>query len=169
VTWATVEGLPFPLGISWCETDRAYNFALYSKHATSVRLLLFEKRELAIPHVEIVLDPFINKSGRVWHCRVPEAIVGSSRYYGYVVEGPDPTGPFEVHAFHREKLLLDPYARCIAFPPSFDRSSATDRYVIICRASGSSDGADSAGSNCSGAARYSRNAANSLLMCQPSA
>jgi hypothetical protein len=39
--WATAEGLPYPLGVSWCAEDRAYNFALYSKHATAVRLLLF--------------------------------------------------------------------------------------------------------------------------------
>jgi glycogen operon protein len=124
MTWATVEGLPYPLGVSWCETDRAYNFALYSKHATSVRLLLFDDRDLATPRVEIALEPFVNKSGRVWHCRIPSAVVGDCRYYGYIVDGPDPTGPFEVHAFHREKLLLDPYARCIVFPSTFDRAAA---------------------------------------------
>jgi hypothetical protein len=26
--WASAEGLPFPLGISWSPEDRAYNFAL---------------------------------------------------------------------------------------------------------------------------------------------
>ena len=41
-----------------------------------------------------------------------------------MIDGPDPAGPFEVHAFHPEKLLLDPYARCIAFPPAFDRAAA---------------------------------------------
>jgi isoamylase len=39
-SWATAEGLPFPFGIWWSPEDRAYNFALYSTHATSVRLLL---------------------------------------------------------------------------------------------------------------------------------
>jgi hypothetical protein len=41
-----------------------------------------------------------------------------------VIVGPEPAGPFEVHAFDRDKLLLDPYARCIAFPPGFDRAAA---------------------------------------------
>lgn len=124
MTWASVEGLPYPLGVTWCEGERAYNFALYSKHATSVRLLLFDDSDYAVPRVDIALEPLLNKSGRIWHCRVPEAQGRACRYYGYVVEGPQPTGPFEVHAFHPEKLLLDPYARCIAFPPAFDRTAA---------------------------------------------
>jgi glycogen operon protein len=39
--WAAAEGLPFPLGATWIEEQRAYNFALYSKHAHSVTLLLY--------------------------------------------------------------------------------------------------------------------------------
>ena len=123
-TWASVEGLPYPLGVSWCADERAYNFALYSKHATTVRLLLFADSDFGVPRVELTLEPLTNKSGRVWHCRVGEQIVGTCRYYGYVVDGPEPAGPFEVHAFHRDKLLLDPYARCITFPPGFDRTAA---------------------------------------------
>jgi len=46
VSWASSEGLPYPLGVSWCPDERAYNFALYSKHATDVRLLLFADSDL---------------------------------------------------------------------------------------------------------------------------
>lgn len=123
-TWASVEGLPYPLGVSWCEAERAFNFAVYSKHATSVRLLLFDDRDYATPHIVVSLDPLRNKSGRVWHCRIAESVMKSCRYYGYAVNGPPPTGPFELHAFHPEKLLLDPYARCIHFPTEFDRRAA---------------------------------------------
>ena len=122
ISWAEAEGTPFPLGVSRC--DQAFNFALYSKHATSVRLLLFRENELARPEAELALDPLVNKSGRVWHVRVPARTVERCRYYGYIVDGPDPAGPFELHAFHPDKLLLDPYARCIAFPPGFDRRAA---------------------------------------------
>ena len=125
-SWSTAEGLPYPLGVSWCANDDAYNFALYSKHATAVRLLLFRDGGLETPHVDFALDPRTNKSGRVWHCRVAASAVNGCRYYGYRVDGPAPTGPFEAHAFHPEKLLLDPYARCIAFPPGFDRAAALD-------------------------------------------
>ncbi|HEU0031885.1 MAG TPA: isoamylase [Kofleriaceae bacterium] len=122
-SWAAHEGLPWPLGVTWCEADRAYNFALYSKHATTVRLLLFGD-DFERPRVERQLDPLTNKSGRVWHCRVSDADIAGCRYYAYVVDGPAPQLPFEVHAFHSEKLLLDPYARCIDFPPRFDRDAA---------------------------------------------
>jgi pullulanase/glycogen debranching enzyme len=109
VSWATLEGPPYPLGVSWSEADRAYNFAVYSKHATTVRLLLFDDCELTVPRHDIQLRPLVNKSGRVWHCRVPK-LVSRGRYYAYVVDGPEHAGPFELHAFHPEKLLLDPYA-----------------------------------------------------------
>ncbi|MCE9576118.1 MAG: isoamylase [Deltaproteobacteria bacterium] len=121
--WATREGLPYPLGVTWCPADDAYNFAIYSKHATSVRLLLFGD-DLAAPRERIALDPLVNKSGRVWHCRVPAAIVLACRHYGYSVDGPDPEGLFAVHAFHPEKVALDPYAREIVFPPGFERAAA---------------------------------------------
>jgi glycogen operon protein len=124
VTWASIEGLPYPLGVSWSARDHAYNFALYSKHATSVRLLLFTAADTSVPRVDLALDPFVNKSGRVWHCRVSEAVADACRYYGYLVDGPEPAKPFEVHAFHRDKLLIDPYARHIEFPPGFDRAAA---------------------------------------------
>ena len=125
-SWATAEGLPYPLGVSRCAEDDAYNFALYSKHATAVRLLLFAGDDLETPRFELVLDPLIHKSGRVWHCRVAASAVAGCPYYGYRVDGPAPAGPFEAHAFHPEKLLLDPYTRCIAFPPGFDRGAALD-------------------------------------------
>ena len=123
--WASVEGLPYPLGVSWCHEDHCFNFALYSKHATAVRLLLFAD-DLEIPRVELVFDPLINKSGRVWHCRLPAVTIEQCRYYGYVVDGPATTNHVEIHAFHPEKLLLDPYARSIEFPPEFARATALD-------------------------------------------
>ena len=134
MSWATREGLPFPLGVTWSAEDRAYNFALYSKHATSVRLLLFRSDDLVVPELDLLLDPLINKSGRVWHVRVPAERVQRATYYGYIVDGPAPTGPFELHAFHPEKLLLDPYARCIVCPPTFDRAAAMDAVANLGRA-----------------------------------
>ena len=126
MSWASQEGLPYPLGVSWCADHHAYNFALYSKHATEVRLLLFASPDATAPQVEIVLDPLANKSGRVWHCRLDETHVVGCRYYAYVVDGPEAAPPFEVHAFRPEKWLLDPYARSIEFPTDFSRSAACD-------------------------------------------
>lgn len=45
-------------------------------------------------------------------------------YYAYRVDGPPPAGRFEWHAFDRDKVLLDPYARSVLFPPGLDRVAA---------------------------------------------
>ena len=126
MSWESIEGLPCPLGVSLSPDGEAFNFALYSKHATSVRLLLFGADDLERATYERMLDPLVNKSGRIWHCRVQLPALRNARYYGFIVDGPEPIGPFEAHAFHPEKLLLDPYARSIYFPPRFDRAAALD-------------------------------------------
>jgi len=43
--WCSAEGLPSPLGVTWIEKEEAFNFALYSKHATDVTLLLYSCSE----------------------------------------------------------------------------------------------------------------------------
>ncbi len=115
MTWAATEGLPYPLGVSWCDDQRTFNFALYAKHATSVRLLLFSADDLAVPRVDIALLPLVNKSGRIWHCHVEEERARGCDYYGYRVDGPESETPFEVHAFHPDRVLADPYARALVF------------------------------------------------------
>ena len=45
--WASQEGTQSPLGITWVEAEQAFNFALYSKHATGVTLLLYVSDDLA--------------------------------------------------------------------------------------------------------------------------
>jgi len=124
MTWAEAEGLPFPLGVTWIETEQAYNFALYSEHAESVTLLLYTEDDLATPVLSYRLDYLKNKSRRVWHCRLPQSMLKGARYYAYSVDGPKPAGRFEWHNFDPEKILLDPYAKSLFFPPSFDRSAA---------------------------------------------
>jgi isoamylase len=124
MTWAEAEGLPFPLGVTWIETEQASNFALYSEHAESVTLLLYTEDDHATPVLSCRLDYLKNKSRRVWHCRLPQSMLKGARYYAYSVEGPKPAGRFEWHNFDPEKILLDPYAKSLFFPPSFDRSAA---------------------------------------------
>ena len=36
--WHAVEGAPTPFGATWVGSEQAYNFAIYSKHATGVVL-----------------------------------------------------------------------------------------------------------------------------------
>jgi glycogen operon protein len=122
--WATVEGLPSPLGATRIESEQAYNFALYSKHAEGVVLLLYATGDLVNPVLSYRFDPLRNKSGRIWHCRLSISSMRDARYYAYSVEGPAPNGRFEWHWFDRDKILLDPYAKSVFFPPTFDRLAA---------------------------------------------
>ena len=122
--WAATEGLPFPLGATRIEEDDAYNFALYSKHAQSVTLLLYSESDIVNPVLVYRFDYLKNKSGRIWHCRIPLVSMGGASYYAYSVEGPEPNGRFEWHWFDRDKILLDPYAKSVFFPPTLDRLAA---------------------------------------------
>jgi isoamylase len=123
--WAATEGLPFPLGATWIEEEQAFNFSLYSKHAESVALLLYGSGDIVSPVLAHAFDYLRNKSGRIWHCRIPLAAMKGAVYYAYQVGGPLPAGRFERHAFDRDKVLLDPYARSVFFPPSLDRLAAS--------------------------------------------
>ena len=122
--WAATEGLPFPLGPTRIEEEDACNFALYSKHAESVTLLLYTESDIVNPVLAYRFDYLKNKTGRIWHCRIPFASMRSASYYAYSVEGPAPNGRFEWHWFDRDKILLDPYAKSVFFPAAFDRLAA---------------------------------------------
>lgn len=122
--WAREEGAPYPLGVSYVGRENAYNFALYSKHATQVTLLLYAEGDATTPLTEIALDPARNKSGRVWHCRLDASAIREARYYAYRVDGPRSEPGVAWHAFDPDKILLDPYAPAVYFPPGFDRALA---------------------------------------------
>jgi isoamylase len=120
-TWEQVEGSPLPLGATWIETEQAFNFAVHAEHAESVTLLLYAPGDLVNPLLAYRFDFLRNKSGRIWHCRIPLSEIGEARYYGYSVSG---EAVSYIHAFDPQKVLLDPYAKCVFFPPEFDRESA---------------------------------------------
>jgi len=122
--WTSLHGAPAPLGVTWLPEELAYNFALYSKHAERVILLLYG-HDVSQPALEVPLDPRQNRTGRVWHCRVGRERVGAARYYAYRVAGPPPQGRYEWHHFDPEKILLDPYAHAVFFPRSFSRAAAS--------------------------------------------
>jgi isoamylase len=120
--WEQVEGAPWPLGATWVESQRAYNFALFSHHARSVTLLLYTELDPAKPVHSYVFDPILNKTGLIWHCLVPEEELRGATLYAYRVDGPD--DPSKGHRFDFQKVLLDPFAFAVYFPPKFSRSSA---------------------------------------------
>jgi isoamylase len=118
------EGTPYPLGATWIEKQRAYNFALYSRHATAVELLLFHTACAGAPLLRVPLLHPVNKSGRIWHCRLGEEQVGDAGFYAFHVDGPHDVPGL---AFDPDKALLDPYARGVVFPRAFSRQAARGR------------------------------------------
>jgi glycogen operon protein len=120
--WYRVEGTTYPAGVVWIDAEQAYNFTLYSRQATAVTLLLYGGEDLFNPVVRVALNYLKNKSGRIWHCRLPQSQAGSARYYAYSIEGPCPPQPGD--RFDSQKVLLDPYAHTLFFPPGFSRGAA---------------------------------------------
>ena len=102
--------------------QQAWNFALYARHATSVTLLLYGSADFAAPLAERRLDPLNNRTSRVWHFRLPSSEVPGAAYYAYRIEGPSDRRAG--HRFNPGKVLLDPYARGVFFPPAFSRAAA---------------------------------------------
>ena len=86
------------------------NFALFSRHATRVRLELFDRPDDATAARVIDLDPAGNRTGDVWHVWIGGIPAG--QLYGYRVDGP--YQPKNGHRFNFHKLLLDPCATAIA-------------------------------------------------------
>ncbi len=124
--WHHRYGSPWPLGVRWIAAEQAYNFAIYSKHATRVELLFFGEAELDSPLLAVDFDPRNHKSGPIWHARVSADDLQRAKYYAYRIDGPPPRSGFEMHRFDAQKLLLDLYVRDVFFPPGFDRTAATE-------------------------------------------
>ena len=124
--WEQIEGSTFPLGATVAEDGSAVNFAIYSKHATGVSLLLFADGQSDRPDSVVEFGYLKNKSGPVWHCRLSLEEIGDARYYGYQISGAPPSEGFLYHCFDSEKLLLDPYAKQVFFPRAFDRTASLE-------------------------------------------
>ena len=107
------------MGATWVPSLAAWNFALYSRRATGVTLLLYSATDPVHPILESSLDPRINKSGRIWHCWIPADRAMGAAYYAYRVEGR--FDPAKGYRFDPQKILLDPFAPAVFFPPDYDR------------------------------------------------
>ena len=112
------KGSSSPLGATPCRDG--VNFSVFSKHATGVELLLFDRADAATPACTIRIDPAANRSYHYWHVFVPG--VSAGQIYGYRVEGPSDST--EGMRFDPTKILLDPYGRGVVVPDGYQRSAA---------------------------------------------
>lgn len=99
-----VSGKPYPLGATW--DGLGVNFAIFSEHGTKVELCLFDSPEATRESQRIVLP---EQNGYVWHGYLKDIRPG--QIYGYRVYGP--YDPAKGHRFNPNKVLVDPYARCV--------------------------------------------------------
>ena len=107
-------GVPLPLGAH--QRSDGVNFALFSRHATRVRLELFDHPEDQAPTKTIALDPAHHRTGDVWHAWIKGVQPG--QLYGYQVEGP--YKPEKGHRFNPNKLLVDPLAPALTGMDNWD-------------------------------------------------
>ena len=111
-------GRSYPLGAT-IQPD-GVNFSVFSRDASAVELLLFDRDDDARPSRVIPIEPARNRTYHYWHVFVPA--IGAGQIYGYRMRGPfDPSIGLR---FDHSKLLLDPYGRAVAVPVTYDREAA---------------------------------------------
>ena len=117
----TTKGWSSPLGITL--SAEGANFSVYSKHATGIELLLFDRADDARPSRAISIDPMSNRTYHYWHVYVPGVKVG--QIYGYRASGAfDPSIGMR---FDDHKLLLDPYGLAVVLPKNYSRDAARQK------------------------------------------
>jgi len=99
------------------------NFSLYSRDASGIELLFFDREDDGRPARVIPLDSSVNRTYHYWHVFVPGVPAG--QLYGYRVHGP--FEPVKGMRFDAAKVLLDPYGRGVAVPKNYSRKAAQEK------------------------------------------
>ena len=115
---AQSRGRSAPIGAT--AVPGGVNFSVYSRNASGVELLLFEREDDAQPARSIMLDPVTNRTYHYWHVYVPGLQAG--QLYAYRAYGP--FEPSIGMRFDATKVLLDPYARGVVVPRNYSRAAA---------------------------------------------
>ncbi|CAL5437028.1 unnamed protein product [Camellia sinensis] len=97
------SGYPAPLGLSF-SADGSMNFALFSRSAEVVILCLYDETNAEHAALEVDLDPYVNRSGDIWHVSMDRDSTLTFVSYGYRCKS---------DKFQTEQVLLDPYAKII--------------------------------------------------------
>ena len=101
-----------PLVLGMHEVHHGFNFAVFSRHATRMVLLLFDGVGDE-PVARLPLDPRRHRSGDVWHAR----LTGDLHARSYALRAEGPWEPEHGHRFDCGKRLLDPYASTVSQGP----------------------------------------------------
>jgi glycogen operon protein len=111
-------GKALPLGATIA--NDGVNFAIFSRHATAVTLIIFESPDKNSPWIEIPLasqpDKREHKTGNIWHCFIKG--LGAGSCYLYRADGP--YFPEKGQRFNPHKTLVDPYAKALTDVSDWD-------------------------------------------------
>jgi glycogen operon protein len=111
-------GLSHPLGAT--VIPGGVNFSVFSREASGLELLFFNREDDTHPSRVISIDPLSNRTYHYWHVFVPGVQAG--QIYGFRAYGPfDPSRGLR---FDPSKLLLDPYGRAVVVPKNYSRAAA---------------------------------------------
>ena len=114
--FAYSAGSPIPLGVY--HQPGGINFALFSRNANKVTLLLFINPDDSNPAQLIELDAQHHRTGDIWHVFVKDA--GQGQTYAFKVDGP--YTPEQGHLYCPHAILLDPYANAVSSPQPWNFS-----------------------------------------------
>jgi glycogen operon protein len=118
---AAENGRSYPLGAT--PLEGGVNFSVYSRNASGIDLLLFDRASDGKPSRVISLDAESNRTWHYWHVFVPGTHAG--QVYGFRAHGPfDPARGLR---FDASKVLLDPYGRAVVVPINYSRDAAQAR------------------------------------------
>jgi glycogen operon protein len=109
--------------------DDGVQFVVFSRSATGMRVLLYNKVTDREPSEIIDFDPDLNRWGDVWSIFVPGVAPG--QLYHFQADGP--FAPEKGYRFNSEARLIDPYAKALAgdFLPSDDGVVRPPKCVVV--------------------------------------
>jgi len=111
---AAETGKPLPLGASLL--NDGINFALFSRNATEITIIIFESSDPECSWTEIQLDSKANKTGNIWHCFIRGLKAGTC----YLYRANGPYFPERGLRFNLYKTLVDPYAKALTDISNWD-------------------------------------------------
>jgi isoamylase len=103
------HGNAYPLGAK--ANGGGVNFSIFSRHATSVELLLFESIDSKHPFQTIKLKKDRNRTFFSWHVYVKELAPGT--WYSWRLDGPNHVRETGLR-FDKHKILVDPWAKAVS-------------------------------------------------------
>ncbi len=103
------HGNPYPSGTR--HNAGGVNFSIFSRHATSAELLLFESAESEEPFQVITLEKDKDRTFFSWHVYVVGLPVGT--WYVWRMDGPSQNPASGLH-FDKDKHLIDPWAKAVS-------------------------------------------------------